>query len=265
MSKEQDSAENNPVRRLISLGKDLVALLRDSTIFILTLLLIVFPTKFNSILVAAGFEEGSFVGLKWKSNLEVTNEKLDEANEQITALQSKNDELVAALAEAQDKFTNENTESGGEFSRKVANLEEQSLALKSQTQIVQSSVNKRLKTNIDFINTKKNIQTKSDFFVGLQTVGVDDSRRIALNEQIQSEGYSLDDTTYAYPADQKPSWFAYRPTVFYYSTAAKGQATELAAFMKSKTGKTFHVQRGAGLGVDADKKDVTLFVHYING
>ena len=265
MSKEQELAENNVVRRLISLGKDLVALLRDSTIFILTLLLIVFPSKFNSILVAAGFEEGSFVGLKWKSNLEVTNEKLDEANEQITALQTKNDELLAALNEAEKKIGQANTESSEDFGRKVASLEKQNLELKSQTQIVQSSVNRRLKTNIDFINTKKNIQTKSDFFVGLQTVGIDDSKRIALNEQIRDEGYSLDDKTYAYPAGQKPSWFAYRPTVFYYSTTSKEQAMALADFMKSKTGKTFHVQRGAGLGVDADKKNVTLFVHYLNG
>lgn len=263
-SQSEPSVETSFVSRIISVGKDLVALLRDSTIFILTVLLIVFPSKFNSILVAAGFEEGSFVGLKWKSNLEVTNEQLDQASEQITVLQSKNDELLKALDVAKQQLEQANGNSdSGELKFKIAELEKQNIQLKSDTQKIQSSVSKRVKSNLDFMQTAKITDSKSNFLVGLQTVGIGDEVRVDLNEKLQNDGYSLDEVTYSYPEGQKPSWFAYRPTVFFYSASARSQANSLAKFMKEQTGVAFHVQRGAGLGVDADKKNVTLFVHYI--
>jgi hypothetical protein len=53
----------------VSLGKDAVALFRDGSLLILAVLLVVFPRKFNRILVDAGFEEGSVVGFRWKSKL----------------------------------------------------------------------------------------------------------------------------------------------------------------------------------------------------
>lgn len=265
MSKEESSAKSSVVSRVIAVGKDLVALLRDSTIFVLTVLLIVFPSKFNSILVAAGFEEGSFVGLKWKSNLEVTNEALDQANEQITVLQTKNDELVKALETAKVELAevNNGENSRAEFTQKIAELEKQNEQLKSDTQKIQSSVSKRVKSNIDFMKVTQQRTGKSDYMIGLQTVGIDNSSRVSLNEDLKSEGYSLDDITYSYPAGERPSWFAYRPTVFYYAASAKSEANNIAEFMKEKTGKKFHVQRGAGLGVDADKRNVTIYVHYI--
>jgi len=70
----------------VSLGKDLVALLRDGAIFVLALLLIVFPLQFNSILVNAGFEEGSLVGFKWKSTLVESDRALKDAQGTISDL-----------------------------------------------------------------------------------------------------------------------------------------------------------------------------------
>jgi hypothetical protein len=35
--------------------------------------------------------------------------------------------------------------------------------------------------------------------------------------------------------------------------------------MKSLTGQDFAVQRGAGLGVDPSRRDVTLYIHYAKG
>ncbi|MCW9000160.1 MAG: hypothetical protein OQK04_15740, partial [Kangiellaceae bacterium] len=181
-SQSESSTQTSLVSRLISVGKDLVALLRDSTIFILTVLLIVFPSKFNSILVAAGFEEGSFVGLKWKSNLEVTNEQLDQANEQITVLQAENDELLTALDIAKQQLEQANGDNdGGELTLRIAELEKQNVQLKSDTQKIQSSVSQRVKSNLDFMQVAKITNTKSNFLVGLQTVGVDDEVRVQLN------------------------------------------------------------------------------------
>jgi hypothetical protein len=40
-------------------------------------------------------------------------------------------------------------------------------------------------------------------------------------------------------------------------------AEQLARFLKVTTGQDFIVRRGAGLGVDGSRADLTLFVHYI--
>ena len=86
-------------------------------------------------------------------------------------------------------------------------------------------------------------------FVGLQTLGVDDNERVSINEKLQAEGYELDPTTWSYPADQRPSWFAAQSTVFYYSGSSRSMAEQLAHFLKVTTGQDFVVQRGAGLGM----------------
>ena len=104
---------------------------------------------------------------------------------------------------------------------------------------------------------------KSAYSVGLQTLGVDDNERVSINEKLRAEGYGLDLFTYSYPADQRPLWFAAQSTVFYYSGSSRSTAEQLAHFLKVTTGQDFVVQRGAGLGVDPSRKDVTLFVHYI--
>ena len=43
----------------------------------------------------------------------------------------------------------------------------------------------------------------------------------------------------------------------------KVAAQELAKLMKELTGQDFAAQRGAGLGVEPSRRDVTLFVHYV--
>jgi hypothetical protein len=87
----------------ISLGKDLVSLLRDEALFVLAVLLVAFPGQFNSLLVDAGFEESSLVGSKWRSKLVESNHALQEAQATISDLQQKNDELAKALAETNSK------------------------------------------------------------------------------------------------------------------------------------------------------------------
>lgn len=59
---DTSGADKTWLATIIALGKDLVALLRDGALFLLAVLLIAFPTQFNTILVNAGFEEGRIVG-----------------------------------------------------------------------------------------------------------------------------------------------------------------------------------------------------------
>ncbi|HYJ51743.1 MAG TPA: hypothetical protein VEW04_01085 [Allosphingosinicella sp.] len=62
---------------------------RDLMIVLVFLLLLVFPAFVNDRLVDAGFDEGSFAGLRWKSRVERSNGELTEAKAQISALRNR--------------------------------------------------------------------------------------------------------------------------------------------------------------------------------
>ncbi len=239
----------------ISLGKDLIALLRDGALFLLALLLVAFPARFNSILVDAGFKEGNLAGFKWQPSLVTSTNDLKEAQAKISELQRQNNEQAIALKEARAQVTD------SALKQRIANLEENGNALQTSTQLVQSSVEKTIKTNLALLEQQP--RKKSDYLVGLQTLGIPDPERVAINMKLSTEGYSLDEVTWSYPAGEKPSWFAPRSAVFYYSASALSIAQGLASFMKAVTGQEFTVQRGAGLGVNPSRKDVTLYVHFI--
>jgi hypothetical protein len=99
---EHSSTENSGrLSGTVALIKDIFALLRDSSLFAVALLLLVFPATFNSILTSAGFEEGSFAGLKWKRQFFDTDTALRTAQATITSLQTQNADLLKALAEAE--------------------------------------------------------------------------------------------------------------------------------------------------------------------
>ena len=154
-----------------------------------------------------------------------------------------------------------------------AKLQNENSKLKDATLQVQPTVSQAIQSNIPLVeealsSTDRRAaapRTKADYSVGLQTLGVPDAERVALNEKVQGSGYGLDPVTWSYPAGERPSWFALRSTVFYYSNSSLSTAQELAQLMKSLTGKEFAVQRGAGLGVDPARRDVTLYVHYVKG
>lgn len=90
------------VERWLAIGKDLFALLRDGSLFVLAALLLFFPKSLNDVLTSAGFEEGSIVGFKWKARLVESNDALNAAKGTIESLQAQlkqaNDALEAATA-----------------------------------------------------------------------------------------------------------------------------------------------------------------------
>lgn len=260
-------APDTMLSRTLALGKDFFSLLRDGALFGLAVLLIAFPNQLNAVLVSAGFEEGSVVGFKWKSKLVQSNDALQQAQATIASLQTKNRELLDALAEANSKAQDP------ELLKRATALEEENRRENNRTDEVQAIVANTLDANEPLVQ-KARASTeptapapappaKSAYTVGLQTLGVGNDDRVALNEQLRADGFGLDPITYSYPAGQRPAWFATRSTVFYYGASARPMAQQLADFMKAKTGQTFAVQRGAGLGVDAARKDLTLFVHYL--
>ncbi len=89
----------------VAIGKDSVALLRDVALFILALLLLVFPGTFNNLLSKAGFEEGSFVGFKWKGKFLQADDTLVKAQATINDLTVQNGKLSKLLEEAEAKLS----------------------------------------------------------------------------------------------------------------------------------------------------------------
>jgi hypothetical protein len=242
--------------RGVSVGKDLLALLRDGVLFLLAFFLVFAPRQFNGMLERAGFEEGVLVGFKWKSTVAESNRALDEAHAAIAALQAKNDELVKALADANAKLKDPS------FTNRIAQLEAENAKLRVTSTQVQTTVAQTIQANQTALAVNR---PKSDLTVGLQILGGPDDERIAFNQKLAAEGYAIDPTGWSYPANERPSWFAQRSTVFYYSATALPAAQQLARFMSAQTGQEFAVQRGAGLGVDPARRDVTFYVHYIKG
>jgi hypothetical protein len=259
MGTDEKGTHDPWISMAISVGKDLVSLLRDSALFVLAILLVAFPAQFNSILVDAGFKEGNVAGFKWQPSLVTSTQDLKEAQAKIAELQKVNNEQANALTQARAQLTDP------ALKQRIAKLEENSSALQESTELVQSSVSQTIKANLTLIDKAQPSRKKSDYLVGLQTVGIPDTERITINKKLSSEGYSLDDITWSYAAKDRPSWFATRSTVFYYSASALPAAQELASFMKTVTKQDFAVQRGAGLGVNPSLRNVTLYVHLLKG
>lgn len=143
---ETKSTTRKTIELITSTGKDIVAFLRDSILFIFALLLLVFPVQFNSILTAAGFEEGSFAGLKWKNKVEKSTAELADAQTIIARQTEQNQNLVATLSEVQNKVNDP------KLDEKVADIKEASKVLSQDTAKVQSSVQQTIQNNSALLN-----------------------------------------------------------------------------------------------------------------
>ena len=259
MGSDRQETHQSGIAVAISIGKDLISLLRDGALFLLAILLVAFPTRLNSMLIDAGFKEGSVAGFKWQSSLVNSNQALEEAQAKISDLQKENNEQVKALAEARALLTD------SALKQRITKLEKNNDAQMESTGLVQNSVTQTIKANVTLVEKTPMSHDKSNYLVGLQTLGISNEERNAINTKLSSDGYGLDSITWSYRAGDRPSWFAPRSTVFYYSASALPAAQELAGLMKAVTKQDFAVQRGAGLGVDPSRRAVTLFVHFVKG
>ena len=243
---------------LVTLSKDFISLLRDAGLIFIVVMMVLYPANFKSFLTDAGIK--SAFGLEFDldsfSNLETTQIL-------ISNLQSENNQLIKELKSIEDKVND------SDFKLKVQELSKNNFEQRQQTELVQKDVSKVLEYNTPFVEEELSqrqqsvVDDNSAYTVGLQTFGISDDERKEINTSLRLENYNLDKITYSYSSGERPSWFAQRSTVFYYSVIAKSSAEKLSKFLRSITDVNFMVKRGAGLGVDPEKKDTTLFVHYI--
>lgn len=147
MTDKKNGKKESSISGTVAVWKNLVSLMRDSALLLLAVLLIAFPSTLNSILVNAGFEEGSFVGFKWKSKLVDSDAALKEARSTISDLQKKNNEMANALAEANAKLNDSS------FQKRVAKLEKENKKLYAATQQVQASVSNTIASSAPLVDS----------------------------------------------------------------------------------------------------------------
>jgi hypothetical protein len=146
MNSEDKGAENKSrFATIVSIGKELVSLLRDAALVLLAVLLIVFPAKLNVLLTDAGFEEGSVVGFKWKAKLVKSDDALKQAQATISDLQTRNDELGSALKYAQLQISDPT------FSERVDKLGAENSEQRESVKYIQKSVSKTINDNAPLI------------------------------------------------------------------------------------------------------------------
>ena len=162
----------------------------------------------------------------------------------------------------QEKFENEEAKSPADDEVRKKELQlAKTKAQSDEAKLVEKSEEKeRFIKNSSLASI---VSTTQPLQVGLQTVGIEDDIRLKINAKLKIEGYALDSYTRSFESGKKPSWFSNNSTVLYYATKSKKSAEKLAALMENFTGTKFRTQRGAGLGVERDKRKVTFFVHYI--
>lgn len=142
---QENGDKKDATSALIGLGKDAVALLRDLALFVLALLLLIFPGTFNGVLTKAGFEEGSLVGFKWKSKLVESDAALKEARTTITDLKAQLDKTSQALTEAEAKLND------GSLKETLAKLGEENKRLNAASAEVEASITNTIAANAPLV------------------------------------------------------------------------------------------------------------------
>jgi hypothetical protein len=133
------------VSGLVATGKDLIAMLRDAMLLLIAVLLLAWPQTINSILVAAGFEEGSFAGVKWKAKLTQSDDTLLKAQSTIADLTDQNSKLSAALSDLKAQVT------GTETKAKIGKLEQLNTQLAANSARVQAAVETTTSANAPLV------------------------------------------------------------------------------------------------------------------
>jgi hypothetical protein len=150
------------------IAKDLVSLLRDGAIFLLAVLLVVFPAKINSILSSAGFQEGSVAGFKWEHFKESNNQTLGETKVTIATLQEKYNEVYKALIDAKGKLND------AKLLKLIAKFEEDNDSLKINTKNVQAKVTETINANIALVEKGQTSKVKRYYIIAMTSADSED-------------------------------------------------------------------------------------------
>src|SRR5215470_6542878 len=89
-----------PMTNLLQATKDTLTVVRETLFVALFLLLVLWPTTFNSILQRAGFTKGSLLGFEWEKKIQASTEDAKSAGGAIAQIQERLQVLQRAVESA---------------------------------------------------------------------------------------------------------------------------------------------------------------------
>jgi hypothetical protein len=256
MSAEYSKTTAPKIASIASIAKDIVALLRDSTIFLLAVLLLAFPSRLNTMLVDAGFEEGSIVGFRWKSKLVTTNQDLQSAQQQISSLQKRNDELTGLLSDANVKAADPG------LKERLAQLEADNDRLNKQSLALQTNIPTTIDSNIPLIERatasadSTNTATDKRYYV----IALTSARREDIDNEIRNVRERVSKAGGSFET-MFPDIQAYAPTGGLYTLLINGRSlpfTQASRLKKTAIAAGFSASTWlwqSDVGYFADKRD----------
>jgi AAA ATPase domain len=98
------------------------------------------------------------------------------------------------------------------------------------------------------------------YAIGYWAFKLSQTRYDQVRDLLEAQGYTIAQTGLL---EQRPSWLALQPSVFYYDNASREKAKSIAELLLRKTGVEFTVSRGAGLAIAPGQERWSFRVHYI--
>jgi hypothetical protein len=131
----------------INIIKDIFSAIREITIVVVLLLLLIFPSTFNEILQKAGFVEADFGFIKWKKQLEEMQRQTAEADSLLAEVEKSLQLTTSAIV---DKS---NSTPGGNLNELTAadTLNEQMAELRVRTAIAREKLKDNLKKQAELL------------------------------------------------------------------------------------------------------------------
>ncbi|MEO8418661.1 MAG: hypothetical protein ABI475_08055 [Methylophilaceae bacterium] len=140
-----NSPKDERIDRMLTRGKDFVALLRDASLLALAILLLVFPHSFNDLLTSAGFEEGSIVGFKWKAKLLQSDDALKGAQTTIASLQEQLQKTTEVLNSTKSAISDPS------LKQQIVGLNQENTQVANASSQAQADVKSTIASNASYV------------------------------------------------------------------------------------------------------------------
>ncbi|MDZ7996102.1 MAG: hypothetical protein RM022_013460 [Nostoc sp. EfeVER01] len=162
MEPDLKKVDKSGLKDTVEIFQGFLNILRDSSIFLIFLLLLLNPVIINQILKKAGFVEGEIVGFKWKTQLEKTDSELIEATRQIDSLKQRLKESNNTISKVSEDVKNKDQRIEEQINKNKEAVQEATSVnlgiqstLQANTPLLNPGVNKPLDSLVNIVNEYK--------------------------------------------------------------------------------------------------------------
>ncbi len=162
MENTSEKGDKPRLKDKVEICQSFLNILRDSSIFLIFLLLLLKPVIINKILTKAGFVEGEIVGFKWEKQLEETDSRLIEATNQIDILKKRLEESNNAISKLNEDIKIKDQRIGEQINKNQEAVREANsvnsgiqTTLEANTRLLNPRVNTALGSLVNIVNEYK--------------------------------------------------------------------------------------------------------------